>query len=471
MNRAFSKIWIVIILLVLIAGGFFAWKYLKEWSNPNIIFATGNSVWAVRQNGADLRKIYQNNSWTQIGNISLSPDNKKIAILADIGEGGGLFTMNSDFSNLQKADIKDFVFSSYTQPIWSPDNNNILLVGAVGKSESYIYRYNFKTKELIKLTSGNEDEPQLSSDGKKIIFTSFNDLEISWDLYIMDADGGNKKLLIANKDCFDSAWSPSGNEIVVNCSREGLEIFSYPDFKFKSYLVKSESIPADLQWAQNGKIYFSWDVYGDTAIHSINPDTKQESVIENPIGDDLPSFWSHWQVVTPGIKLPQNTILETKNQGEIADWKTYRNEKYGFEIKYPENYFTEEFNDAVGFADEKWKNQGVHNPAVYIYVIKTNLSSNEWLEENGTPISIFCGEPDNPCPDKSYLFYGVDNIRQANIDNIPVLQFQHYGASGSNKSTLFKKEPDVLYKIDAHSSGMGVFPQDVYDQMLSTFRF
>jgi len=176
-----------------------------------------------------------------------------------------------------------------------------------------------------------------------------------------------------------------------------------------------------------------------------------------------------------------NQILSTFKfiEDKTANWKTYRNEEYGFEIKYPSNFFVESegFQPQepvvfiVSFADEQWKNKGVHNPAVYIYVIKTTLSSQEWLEENGTPISVFCGGPEEPCPKKSYLYYGVSNVKEVNINNTPVLQFQHYGVSGSNKSTLFKKEPDTLYKIDAHSSGIGIFPQDIYDQMLSTFRF
>ena len=167
-------------------------------------------------------------------------------------------------------------------------------------------------------------------------------------------------------------------------------------------------------------------------------------------------------------------VKETKeiSKDKLIDWKTYRSKEFGFEIKYPGNFLVKKVVDnnrksefIIEIAEKKWRKTPVHFPAFYLSIIKTELSSINWLDEVYDPISETKIKYSKDPP------HGYSDVKHSQINNMPVLQFKIWGASGSNDSTLIKKGPNFLYKLDAHHSSNGVFPEDIYNQMLSTFRF
>lgn len=185
--------------------------------------------------------------------------------------------------------------------------------------------------------------------------------------------------------------------------------------------------------------------------------------------------WQYWRGQKE-IKVPEDKVIEKRlSKDEIADWKTYGSKEYRFEIKYPPYYVVEEYEPKskrdykilVNFFDKKWKEIKIHHPGCCIRVIETELLPKEWLHSDENFTSEYKeseqSNSDPPC--------GFTNVKQGTINEIPVLQYKVLAASGSTDYTLFQGKENILYSIGTHSCGSGIFPEDIYNQMLSTFRF
>lgn len=105
--------------------------------------------------------------------------------------------------------------------------------------------------------------------------------------------------------------------------------------------------------------------------------------------------WQYLRVPKEEGRVPEELVKE-----EIADWKTYRNEKMGFEIKYP--------SKITLLSDLK----GIASPS-------SDVPNKEFIIKAGTPISLilkeyecdvlFCADIEISDPDVSYTLYEFGN--------------------------------------------------------------
>jgi TolB protein len=148
-----------------------------------------------------------------------SPDASKIVFAEVTAQGDDdLYLMNADGSG--RTQLTDEKGDEY-DPAWSPDGSLIAFgfddLGYDAFSTS-IFIVDPRTGELTELVTRQNERlgrPAWSPDGRRIAFSAYS--QTGWDLYVMDADGGNlTKVGDEPRDLFGMpiAWTPEGRRIV-----------------------------------------------------------------------------------------------------------------------------------------------------------------------------------------------------------------------------------------------------------------
>mgnify|MGYP000400851006 CR=1 FL=1 len=173
-----------------------------------------------------------------------------------------------------------------------------------------------------------------------------------------------------------------------------------------------------------------------------------------------------WQFLwTPKeeIKAPEKGIVD-----ETANWKTYKNEKYGYEIKYPADWYLNEWPDkhAVGFRtyspDEMPQ---IDDSLINIEIEQEYSSIDDWINEFKTTT------------EEGMESWGMNFFQEEiMIGNEKGYKIGFVGEENGQKAYLFVSI--VLYR----DGNVFIFQQSspiecqrleckIFNQMLSTFKF
>ncbi|MBX4200794.1 hypothetical protein KW786_01555 [Candidatus Parcubacteria bacterium] len=159
-------------------------------------------------------------------------------------------------------------------------------------------------------------------------------------------------------------------------------------------------------------------------------------------GNRIPAMANVFQTLNlPQINLPELPEENLPAIAEDPDWKTYSNTKYGFEIVYPSDFSTLEYNGG----------------------------GNTWTVE-------FSPEQNTGSPSFASVLIGESvkippGVAQVQVNNYKAWQFIK---EGSNKEyvTIFQRDSDQLLISFAYSqSPTGGDYKEEYEVMLSTFKF
>ncbi len=161
-------------------------------------------------------------TWTHLYSEAGITGSWKI-MLADFSVVDNVPTLSNIVSLKPGADLDDNKIFYETHG-FSPDGSKLIFTsdittGAMGLSE--IFTYDLNTEELVQLTQSidcHDEHAMYSPDGKKISWISNMQAQFRWghtDLFIMDSDGNNQKLLVEspNQVIADNSWCPDGSKL------------------------------------------------------------------------------------------------------------------------------------------------------------------------------------------------------------------------------------------------------------------
>ena len=167
---------------------------------------------------------------------SWSPDGKRIVFSStramdrfEAAHNIEIYVMDDDGANLQRLTNN---LTEDQQPSWAPNGKRIAFSARreghfeneLGITyEIYVMDADGKNQQRLTENRNNDWNPSWSPDSKRIAFMSDREGDVvNWDIYVIDANGGNQQRLTENR-VYDSSpsWSPDGKRIAFFSFRDG----------------------------------------------------------------------------------------------------------------------------------------------------------------------------------------------------------------------------------------------------------
>ena len=278
-------------------------------------------IYVMDADGGNPRRLTNNRDgdWAP----SWSPDGKHIVFLS--GRDGHvdrhapipeIYVMDADGGNPQNLTNNPKADRS---PSWSPDGKRIVFESdrdAGGNPHSidiYVMDANGENQERLTNNLTEDRYPSWSPDGKRIVFSArreghvVHNLDITYEIYAMTADGGDEQRLTDNRNNdLSPVWSPDGERIAFASDRKGgwqkFDIYVMDaDGENQHNLTQHRAWDASPSWSPNSeRIIFRSNRDGNWEIYVMDTDGGNlQNLTNHPDGDWNPAWLNSPFSVSP----------------------------------------------------------------------------------------------------------------------------------------------------------------------------
>jgi TolB protein len=176
---------------------------------------------------------------------------------------------------------------------WSPDGVWVLYAILAGPEQG-VHRRNPGGVDSVRLSTGDDQNPRWSVDGKRVAFDRRAE-DGSWWLVTTDRDGRNEKVVYQGKRSDpDFEWSPDAKRLVFVSDGDGNpEVYvATADGKRVTRLTSNHAAERWPRWSRDGRtVLFLSDSDGDFDLYTMRPDgSSQVKVTDTDVDEQEPDW-------------------------------------------------------------------------------------------------------------------------------------------------------------------------------------
>ena len=210
--------------------------------------------------------ITQLTSTGKVQNAAISPDGRFLLSVQSDNGNESLWLRNIPTgSNTQVLAASGQSFASL---VFSPDGNSFCFRETAGDAAAFnLHRAPLLGGPPVLLAKDVDGGPVFSPDGKRIVYSRYNDPELNkWRLLESDADGGNEKVLYVEPapggPAAELSWSPDGKRLAISTltsngkSLSQIRFFDFARGSLEPFIAPADKIILGNAWAPDGRGIF-----------------------------------------------------------------------------------------------------------------------------------------------------------------------------------------------------------------------